>query len=150
MKFSIQAFCLKGYDGEKISLEINEVSYPDEIGVDGGHNIICTIVIDVGCYHLTDNQCFSATGALYRFCEELKKCYESLEGVAIYKMTYDCNLTFGVEMLRGGHATIRGEYRERLDSESCLTFEIRTDQTCLLSAIKSIENLKKQFDDCEG
>lgn len=39
-----------------------------------------------GCYHVACDTLYSATGALYRFCEELKKCYHQLEGQAEYRM----------------------------------------------------------------
>ena len=65
--------CLKGYNGEQISLELNEIiGYPKHTSIEGGYDIRCTLKIDVGCYHVECDTLYSAKGALYRFSDELK------------------------------------------------------------------------------
>ena len=42
----MKLFCLNGYNGEKISLELNEViGFPDSTSMEGGYDIICTLII---------------------------------------------------------------------------------------------------------
>lgn len=144
-------FCLNGYNGEKISLELNEViGFPNNTSIEGGYDIICTLVIDSGCYHIEHNRLFSATGALYRFAKELGSCYTDLYGSAEYRLLYENDLFFKVEMTSGGHAIVTGIFQEHPDKQNILQFEFDTDQSCLLSVIQDIENLKDQYGDMEG
>lgn len=144
-------FCLKGYNEEKISLELNSViGYPDDTSYEGGYDIVCTLTIDTGCYHVEYDRLYSATGALYRFGEELKRCYERLEGTAEYRLLLGNDLRFRVEMTAGGHAIIMGSFQERPDVQNVLEFQMDTDQTCFLSVIKSIEGLKDTYGGVEG
>lgn len=46
-------FCLNGYNVEKIRLDLNEViGFPNNTSIEGGYDIICTLVIDSACYHI--------------------------------------------------------------------------------------------------
>lgn len=144
-------FCLNGYNGEKISLELNEViGFPNSTSIEGGYDIICTLIIDSGCYHIEHDRLFSATGALYRFSKELDACYTDLFGTAEYHLLYENDLTFSVEMTRGGHAVVTGIFQERPDKQNVLQFEFDTDQSCLLSVIQDIESLKVKYGGMEG
>ena len=147
----MRLFCLNGYQGEKISMELNEViGFPNSTSYDGGYDIICTLAIDAGCYHIEFDRLYSATGALYRFCNELKNCYNKLEGQAEYRMLLENDLCFKVVMTTGGHAVIMGTFQELPHKNNILEFEIDTDQTCFLSVIQDIENLKEKYGDMEG
>lgn len=144
-------FCLKGYNGDRISLELNEViGFPDKTGIEGGYDIICTLIIDSGCYHIEHDRLYSATGALYRFSKELDTCYTDLCGSAEYHLLYENDLNIKVEMSSGGHAIVTGTFQERPDKNNILQFEFDTDQTCLLSVVQDIESLKAQYGDMEG
>ena len=93
MEFPIEAFCLYGNDGGKIAMAINEApGFPYRTCVEGGYDIICSLTIDVGCYHVESERYFSATGALYRFSAELNECYKKLEGIAQYKMLWESDI----------------------------------------------------------
>lgn len=142
----MHVFCLNGGHGEKLSLELNEVlGFPDDTSIEGGYDIICTLKIDSGCYHVEHERFFSATGALYRFCDELRPCYNDLHGSAEYHLFYEDNLTVKVEMTKGGHAVVSGTFQEYSHRGNILQFEFDTDQTCLLSVIQDIECLEAQF-----
>lgn len=40
-------FCLNGYNGEKISLELNEIiGFPNYTIIEGGYDITCTLIVD--------------------------------------------------------------------------------------------------------
>lgn len=92
-------FCLNWYNGAKITLELNEViGFPNNTSIEGGYDIVCTLIIDSGCYHIEYDQLYSATGTLYRFLKELNACYTDLFGSAEYHSLYENDLTFKVEM----------------------------------------------------
>ena len=144
-------FCLNGYNGEKISLELNEViGFPNNTSIEGGYDIICTLIIDSGCYHIEHERLFSATGALYRFSKELDACYTDLLGSTEYHSFYENDLTFNVEMTSCGHAIVTGVFQERPNRQNVLQFEFDTDQSCLLSVIQDIESLKVKYGGMEG
>lgn len=147
----MRLFCLNGYQGEKISMELKEViGFPNRTSYEGGYDIICALTIDAGCYHIAFDKLYSATGALYRFCDELKSCYTQLEGQAEYRMFLENDLCFKVVMTAAGHAVITGSFRELPHKNNILKFEIDTDQTCFLSVIQDIESLKEKYGDMEG
>lgn len=147
MELPIQAFCLNGYNGEKISMTIDEVlGFPNQTSYEGGYDTIGVLEIRAGGYHVISERYFSATGALYRFIEELKICYETLDGKAIYKLQLENDLIFTISMVGRGRAIIKGEYQERPDIQNILKFEIETDQTFFPAIIKSVEKLKLFMD----
>ena len=83
----MEIFTFNGYDGEKIALKLKEViGFPDSTSYEGGYDIICSLEIDVGCYKAKFDRYYSATGALYSFSNQLKECYERLEGEAKYAL----------------------------------------------------------------
>ena len=147
----MRLFCLNGYQGEKISMELNEViGFPNSTSYEGGYDIICTLTIDAGCYHIEFDKLYSATGTLYRFCNELKTCYNKLEGQAEYRMLLENDLCFKVNVTTAGHAVITGTFQELPHKNNILEFEIDTDQTCFLSVIQDIENLKEKYGGMKG
>lgn len=144
-------FCLNGYNGEKISLELNEViGFPNYTSIEGGYDITCTLIVDSSWYHIKHDRLFSATGALYSFSKELNTCYTELLGSAEYHLLYENDLTFKVEMTSGGHAIVTGCLQERPDKQNILHFEFDTVQSCLLSVIQDIGSLKVKYGGMEG
>lgn len=139
-------FSLNGYQNDKICLELEEdIGFPDSTSYEGGYDIRCNLKIDAGCYHVEYDELYSATGAIFRFCDELKECYYRLEGQAEYKLFLEDNLYFKVEMTTGGHAVVTGNFQARYDKESILQFQIETDQSCFMSVIQDIEKLKEKY-----
>lgn len=144
-------FCLNGFHNEKIELELIDVlGFPEETSYEGGYDIICRLLIQVGSYQINYDRLYSATGALYRFSDELKKCYANLEGKAGYKLLLENDLAFEVEMVGSGHAVVTGSFRERPDRKNVFSFEMETDQTCLLPVIQEIDMLKNVYGDEMG
>ena len=112
--FPMCAFCLHGYNGDKVELNIYKVlGFPNETSYEGGYDIVCELEICVGCYYAKESQHYSATGALYNFCDELKICYENLSWIAEYKLLLENDLSFQITMLDRGTALIQGNYQER-------------------------------------
>ena len=148
---NMEIFTLNGYENEKISLELNEVlGFPDITSYEGGYDIICTLIIDVGCYHVLYERYYSATGALYNFSNKLKECYQNLEGQAEYRLLLDNDLEFTISMTLSGHAVVTGTFQERPDKDSILRFEMETDQSCFLPVIHGIDDLKKTYGGMQG
>ena len=147
----MEIFCLNGYANDKISLVLNEViGFPKNTSYEGGYDIICTLSIDVGCYHVVCERYISATGALYNFSDQLEKCYQKVEGQAEYRLYLENDLVFTVLMVTSGHAVVTGVYQEKPDKDNIFKFEIETDQTFLLPVIQSINNLKKSYGGMQG
>jgi hypothetical protein len=147
----MEIFCLHGNEEDKILLELNEVlGFPDRTSFEGGYDIICSLQIDVGCYHVKHGNLYSATGALYRFSNELKNCYQNLKGQAEYRLRLENDLFFALAMTSSGHAEVSGTFRERPDKKNILHFIMNTDQTCFLQVIQSIDELKKTYGDMQG
>ena len=148
----MRLFCLHGTDyNEKILLELNEViDFPERTSYEGGYDIICTLQIDVGCYHVKCDRYYSATGALYRFSDSLKDCYKKLAGNAEYRLRWENDLVFNVAMTSCGHALVTGQFREHPEKNTVLTFEIETDQTCLLPVFQEIDRLQDTFGGMKG
>ena len=144
-------FCFNGNNGDRIKLELNEViGFPEATSYEGGYGIICTLIIDAGIYHVKYDNYYTATGALYRFCDELKDCYNSLEGVAKYALMLENDLMFEVDMTSYGRAVITGTYQAVCDRENILHFEIDTDQTCIKNVIEDIEKIKDAYGGMQG
>ena len=147
--FNMELFCLHGYD-EKILLELNEVlGFPVQTSYEGGYDVICSLQIDIGCYHVKCDKLYSATGALYRFSDELKKCYQTLEGKAEYRLLLENDLVFTVTMTSNGHAQVTGTFQEMPHQNNVLHFIMDTDQTSLIEVIQSIDALKKDYGDMQ-
>lgn len=148
---NMEIFSLNGYENEKISLELNEVlRFQDTTSYEGGYDIICTLKIDVGCYHVLYERYYSATGVLYNFSNKLKACYQSLVGQAEYRLLLENDLEFTVTMTSSGHAVVTGTFQERPDKNSILRFEMETDQSSFLSVIQGINDLKKTYGGMQG
>lgn len=147
----MRIFCLNGKENEKISLKLNEVlGFPNSTSYEGGYDILCTLRIDVGCYHVKCENYYSATGALYKFSNMLKECYQNLDGQAEYHLLLENDLEFTVSMTSSGHAVVIGTFQEKPDKENILRFEMGTDQSCFLSVIEDIDNLKKIYGGMQG
>lgn len=151
MNLPMQAFCLNGYQGEKVVITIEEaISYPECTSYEGGYDVIGKLEIKAGGYHVVSERYIFATGALYRFLEQLQQCYKNLEGTAHYQMSLENQLVFRIEMSTGGHAVVIGSYQENLEVQNILQFEIETDQTCLGAVIQDIKEVEKVFGGNQG
>ena len=139
----MEIFCLNGYQNEKIQLELVEVlGFPEITSYEGGYDIVCRLLIQVGSYCVNCDKLYSATGALYKFSDELKSCYAKLNGKAEYRLLLENDLSFVVEMTTSGHAVLTGRFQERPDKENIFSFEMETDQSCFQRLFKELICLK--------
>lgn len=142
----MEVFCLNGYQDEKIQLELIDVlGFPEATSYEGGYDMICRLVIQIGCCHIDCERLYSATGALQRFSEELKSCYATLKGKAEYRLLLEQDLVFEVEMKGSGHAVVTGQFRERPDRRTVFSFEMETDQSCFPAVFQGIDLLNERY-----
>lgn len=147
----MEIFCLNGYQNEKIQLELIDVlGFPEATSYEGGYDIICRLLIQVGCYHINCDKLYSATGALYRFSDELKSCYANLNGKAEYKLFLENDLIFEIKMKDTGRAVVTGSFQERPDRQNVFSFEMETDQSCFPVVFQGIDILKDTYGDKFG
>lgn len=147
MNYPIKAFCLNGnVDGEKIEVFIEEIfGFPENTAYDGGYDFKGTVNICVGSYAVNSGIIYSSTGALYRLLTSLKQCYQSLKGTAKLCHSLENDFIFDLKMTKWGHGVIEGEYQEFPDVNNKLTFEMETDQTCILIAINALQYIETLF-----
>lgn len=144
-------FCLNGGQNENIKMELIDVlGFPESTSYEGGYDIICRLLIDIGSYHINCDKLYSATGALYRFSDELKNCYAKLNGQAEYRLLLENDFSFTVKMTRAGHAIIHGSFQERPDKDNVFSFEIETDQSSFPPVFQGIDILKDVYGDVTG
>ena len=145
-------FCLRGYNEDKILLEFKEdQGFPHKNELDGGYGISCSLQIVAGGCQARADKYYSSTSALSKFLVELKETYDKLGGEAEYIVMYEYNLSFKVLMSSVGHARIIGQFIDNNILEgnilrNALDFEIATDQTYLVDAIKSLESFLKKYE----
>lgn len=147
----MEIFCLNGRENDKIQMELVEVlGFPAQTSCEGGYDIVCRLLIQAGSCRVEFDSLYSATGALYRFSDELKCCYAALKGKAEYRLQLEDELSFTVEMSVCGKAVVTGRYQERPDRENILTFAIETDQSAFPAVIRGIDALKTVYGDMHG
>ena len=147
----MQIFSFQSEQSAKISLTLTSApGFPKKTSIEGGYDLICTLEIEVGCYSARCMEYFTTTGALYRFADQLKACYETLNGKADYGLMYEDDLRFTVTMKLGGHAILSGRFQANPAEETMLTFEMPTDQSAFPAVIAGIEGLKERYGGMQG
>ena len=151
MESVIKAFEINGTKSEIIKLEINEVyGFPKETSFRGGYDIKCNLWISSGIYSINTDSYFSSTGALYNFYDQLKQCYETLNGKASYEVYCAENYLLFDILFKDGKVSISGQYRHDPMLKNILYFEFESDQSYFVPVIKYLEQLIKRFGDNKG
>jgi len=152
IKLPLKAFCLMGSNGvEKIEIIINEVfDFPERTSFEGGYDFKGELNICVESYEVHSKDFFSSTGILYTLLVSLTSCYSSLQGIAEYKRLYEDDFAFTLRMGKTGHAMIERTFQEYPHLSNKLTFQMETDQTCILSAISELKQVERLFGNNKG
>lgn len=146
MIFPKNVFRLNGYNGEILALSIREIKdCPDEYGVEDGYEIICSLEISSGCYHIFTQRYYTSTETLYRFKNELKKCYQQSGGTAQYRMLSEDELNFKIDIKNSRKSLVRGTYQDQPEVQNILHFEFETETDFLLKLIQDIEQIEVIF-----
>lgn len=147
----MRGFCLHGANGERIELTIDEVDgFPASTSIEGGYDFTGRLDICIGSYEVHCKNFLSSTGILYRMLTGLERCYSSLDGTAEYAHLYENHFQFKLAMTSWGHAEIDGFFEEFGHLSNHLTFEMETDQTCILEAVNSLKKVETLFGDHTG
>lgn len=151
MEYPIKAFEIQGRGGESVKLEIVEVfGYPDQPSFRGGYDIRCDLEILAGAYSVRTDLYYSSTGALYDFYVALQKCYDKLNGKAIYNVycaENDLDMEIVFDM---GRVHITGRYRENIATQNSLYFEFDSDQSYFVEILRDLKKIVSTFGDKKG
>jgi len=146
MIFPKDVFRLNGYNGEIFALSIREIKdCPDAYGMGDDYEIICSLEISSGCYHIFTERYYASIGTLYHFKDELKKCYQHTGGTARYQMLPEDDLSFTVTMKSSRKSIVRGTYQEYPEAQNILHFEFETETDFFLKLIQDIEQIEGIF-----
>ena len=144
----ILAFSMSGTD-EFIELIIEEVwGFPDETSYGGGYGAKGSLKIRSAEYTVSAVHYFT-TGELYGFSRELKKCYDSLNGIAVLENT-ERELELKCEFNRLGHVIISGSFKSNPGAHNKLIFEFKTDQTQVKESLSQLKAVADIFGDTKG
>jgi hypothetical protein len=134
---------------ESVELIIDEVwGFPNEISYGGGYGAKGILTICAGDYSVSSNLYFT-TGELYRFFNELTRCYETLSGTATLDNT-DNTLNLKCEFNKRGHVFISGRFQADPAIKNILLFEFTTDQTHIKGNLFKLEAIYRLFGDEKG
>lgn len=122
--------------------------YPEQTSAFGGYDTQSTLEIKSGGFSVL-TELYVSTGDIYNFFEQLKNCYETLNGTARLD-SYEMNLRVAVEFDSLGHANISGEFVERLEPPNTLKFNLTTDQTYLKNTVTELERIYKYYGNNKG
>lgn len=140
-------FTLKGKQGH-IHIRLEELFNFPNTSHFGGYDAEATVEIKSGNYHVKGKLWFT-TGEVYLFYEQLKNCYNSFQGEAVFA-TYEKNLELKAVFNRKGHVTLVGYYHEHLHLENKLIFEIESDQSYFESTLKQLEKFFQKYGGIKG
>ena len=146
VELPVRAFRFNGLDGY-CEIYISEVfGFPEQTDFDGGYGVRGCINLKANSYQVLNGGLWLSTGALYRFFKQLKPCYNKLSGEAIFT-TVEQDLKLKADFKKNGHVIINGIYKERPDIDNILHFEINSDQTQVLEALKDLKKIGELFGD---
>ncbi|MBD5632176.1 MAG: hypothetical protein HDP34_02980 [Clostridia bacterium] len=130
MNFPVKTFEINGTNGEVIRLEITEVyGFPNETSFRGGYDVKCSLEIACGIYSTKTDCYYSSTGAICEFYNQLKQCYDTLNGKAHYEVyCAENDLIFEV-LFDSGKAQVKGKYQDEPMTKNVLHFEFLCDQS---------------------
>ena len=143
------AFKLEGMD-DSIELTIDEVwGYPNETSYGGGYGAKGNLSIRAGEYMVVNATHYFTKGELYSFLQQMKYCYEVLDGFATLDNT-DRELDLKCTFNKKGHVLIEGHFQKDPSINNKLTFELRSDQTQAAATISSLKAVAEIFSDNKG
>lgn len=149
LSLPMPVFRLQGEE-DFVDLSINEVwGYPNETNYAGGYGAKGILTIQAGEFAVTKATHYFTTGELYRFLQQLRHCYNTLDGTAILENT-ERELTLTCLFDRKGHVLVEGSFQSNPSVRNILTFEFTTDQTKISQMITSLLRIASIFGDDQG
>ena len=139
--------CLKGSKtGECFQIELPErTEIAGDRDLDDGYGVPARLTVTMGCLYARIDEVPVVPDALYYFCEQLTKCYERLQGEAVYQPLIEEELEFSVKMAQQGKAFLAGCVRKSSGETMQVEFEMKTDQSSFPSMIQEINALEQEY-----
>ena len=141
-------FELRGDDGH-VKISVGQVyGFPESTSYFGGYDTQSEIEIKCQSYSVK-GILWTTTGELFDFYKRLEDCQKQLKGTCEFK-TYEGHLQLKIEYNNVGQTRITGQYRERPDLLTQLTFEINGDQTYLQHSVSELRSIADKYGDNYG
>lgn len=132
-------FTLRGTKGDRLEVSVEKM-YPT--GYDADMDCMLAFSLSCGCFSVRDAAVWGKRSDIADFYGNLRACWKSLSGEAVFHASFGCELTFTVTMLAYGHAEVKGKCEPLPNSQSdggcALTFTFETDQTCIAQALQEL------------
>mgnify|MGYP003315649855 CR=1 FL=1 len=133
-----------------LRIDIVEVfGFPDKTSFKGGYDIKCNLEIVSNVYCVRTNNYYSSTSVLYNFYNELKKCYETINGKVQYVDYTENKLIFDV-IFKNGKVVITGRYEEDSSTNNILNFEFLSDQSYFPKVLDDLKVVIDKFGNNQG
>lgn len=85
---------------------------------------------------------FAYVDGLLNFYDQLKTCYETLQGKAQYHPIYEADLVFELEMLPRGYVKVTGELHDNdMHDGNYVHFEFSMDQSYLKETVNQLKRI---------
>ena len=134
---------------EFIRIELIEVfGFPKDTSHYGGYDANGIVEIKSGNYYVEGEMWF-ATGEVFDFYNQLKRCYSELKGEAIF-WSSEANLKIGIKFNSLGKIIIQGYFKEQLGKGNELQFEIESDQSLIPSTLEELKKFVSYYGDNKG
>ena len=141
-------FILTAENGQIYFKIENVFDFPEKTSPFGGYDTQSKIEITSSNYSVAGHL-YITTGEIYSFYKQLKQSYSSLTGVA-QLTSYEGNLELNIVFDGFGHATVQGFFKEKLEEENELKFQLSTDQTFLFQAISGLSDIVDKYGNTLG
>jgi hypothetical protein len=136
-----------GADFVKIKLA-NVYGFPENTCHWGGYDVQAQIEIKSGNFNVKSSLWIS-TAEIYVFTQELKQCYNTLNGSANLN-SYEGNLKVVGEFDGIGHVNFKGCFSEQNEWANELRFEFASDQTFIQLTLVELEQIVLKYGDTKG
>ena len=136
-----------GADFIKIKMA-NVYGFPENTCHWGGYDVQAGIEIKSENFHVKSSFWIS-TAEIYDFTQELKLCYNTLNGSANL-ISYEGNLKLVGEFDGIGHVNFKGYFSEQNEWANELNFEFMSDQTFIRSTLDELEQIVLKYGDAKG
>ncbi|MBS8263905.1 hypothetical protein DYI25_05570 [Mesobacillus boroniphilus] len=145
----MKEFTIAGKQGF-VRIELNEVfGFPDQTSYLGGYDVHGKIELKSGNYFVKDADLWFSTGQVYKFFLELQKCYNDLQGSAIFSDSENA-LKINLNFNKLGQISIEGYFQEIPSEENTLQFEFESEQSYLGATLQQLNSIFEQYGGLKG
>ena len=143
-----EAFEIAGTD-DFIKLTFDEVfGFPQRTCHWGGYETRSKLEVKSADIYMKSSL-FVTTGDIFEFTEQLKVCYEKLEGSATFT-SCESNLQFTATFDKTGQVHVSGHFQLYTMEKNEFTFNFYTDQSYITKTLEQLETIISKFGDMKG